>query len=54
VAVGDFVYFTPYVPHQERNPSDSEPVDLLVVRSDNERIAVTLDVVPIAQPESVF
>jgi uncharacterized RmlC-like cupin family protein len=54
VAVGDFVYFTPYVPHQERNPSDSEPVDFLVVRSDNERIAVALDVVPIAQPETVF
>ena len=40
---GDFVYFAPYVPHQEINPDESEPVDFIVVRSDNERIAVELE-----------
>lgn len=54
VAAGDFVYFAPYVPHQERNLSDSETVDFLVVRSDNERIAVALDVAPAEAPETVF
>ncbi len=54
VAAGDFVYFKPYVPHQELNPSDGESVDFLVVRSDNERIVVALDVVPVGQPETVF
>ena len=54
VGVGDLVYFTPYVPHQELNLSDSETVDFLVVRSDNERIAVSLDVTAIDAPETVF
>jgi len=54
VAAGDFVYFAPFVPHQERNPSDVDSVDFLVVRSDNERIVVALDVVPAQEPESVF
>ena len=54
VTAGDFVYFAPYVPHQERNLSDGESVDFLVVRSDNERIVVNLDVAPVDQPEIVF
>src|SRR5712692_1134528 len=51
---GDCVYFTPYVPHQERNLSDSEAVDFLVVRSDNERIAVTVEATPVDRPDTVF
>jgi uncharacterized RmlC-like cupin family protein len=51
VGPGDFVYFTPGVPHQERNLSDSEAVDFVVVRSDNERIAVGLDCTPAEDPE---
>jgi uncharacterized RmlC-like cupin family protein len=54
VGPGDFVYFAPYVPHQELNPGASEAVDFLVVRSDNERIVVTLDIEPVDQPESAF
>jgi uncharacterized RmlC-like cupin family protein len=54
VGPGDFVYFAPYVPHQELNLDASETLDFVVVRSDNEKIAVNLDVVPIDQPESVF
>lgn len=44
VAPGDFAYFTPHVPHQERNLSDSENVEFLVVRSDNERIVVPVEI----------
>jgi len=54
VGPGDFVYFGPYVPHQERNPSGQEPVDFLVVRSDNERLVVTLDIEPAEEPENMF
>ena len=54
VAVGDVVYFSPYVPHQELNLSGSETVEFLVVRSDNEKIVVNLNVTPIEHPETVF
>jgi uncharacterized RmlC-like cupin family protein len=54
VGPGDFVYFAPYVPHQERNPSTGEAVVFLVVRSDNERIVVSLDIEPLEQPEMAF
>ena len=53
VGAGDFVYFSPYVPHQERNVSDNETVEFLVVRSDNEKIAVSLDVALVERPETV-
>jgi uncharacterized RmlC-like cupin family protein len=51
VAAGDFVYFAPHVPHQESNLGARETVEFLVVRSDNERIVVNLDVMPAEQPE---
>ena len=43
VGPGDFIYFTPNVPHQERNLSGADTAEFVVVRSDNERIAVALD-----------
>jgi uncharacterized RmlC-like cupin family protein len=54
VGRGDFVYFAPNVPHQERNLGAIEPADFLVVRSDNERIAVRLDIAPVEHPEKLF
>jgi len=54
VGSGDFVYFAPYVPHQELNLDANETVDFVVVRSDNEKIVVKLDVVPVEQSETVF
>jgi len=53
VGAGDFVYFAPYVPHQERNLSSSQTVEFLVARSDNEKIVVTLDVAVAEHPERV-
>jgi len=52
VSSGDFVYFAPYVPHQEQNIAD-ETLDFVVVRSDKERIAVGLDTAPVENPEHV-
>jgi len=54
VAPGDFVYFAPYVPHQELNPDERETVDFVVVRSDNEKIVVGLEIAPVERPETVF
>src|SRR3989442_425311 len=54
VGRGDFVYFAPFVPHQEFNVDESETVDFVVIRSDNEKIVVKLDVVPVEQAEVVF
>ncbi len=52
MGAGDFVYFAPYVPHQELNVAN-ETLDFVVVRSDNERIAVGLDIAPAGNPERV-
>ena len=55
VGPGDFVYFAPYVPHQELNLDASGTVDFVVVRSDNGGIVVKLDdVVPVEGPETVY
>ena len=51
---GDFAYFTPYVPHQERNLSESEPQVFLVVRSGNEGHVTKLDGETAERPETVF
>ncbi len=54
VGRGDFVYFAPFVPHQEFNVDEREPVDFVVIRSDNEKIVVKLDDRPVEQPEIMF
>ena len=43
LAPGDFAYFTPFVPHQEINPSPNEAAHFVVVRSDKERIAIPIE-----------
>lgn len=54
VGPGDFVYFSPKVPHQEINLDSMQPVDFVVVRSDNSGIRIDLDIEPSAQPETVY
>jgi uncharacterized RmlC-like cupin family protein len=50
---GDFIFVPPYVPHQEINASSDEPLECVVVRSDNEAVVVNLDIEPIERPEEV-
>ena len=50
---GDFIYVPPYVPHQEINASEDEPLSCVLVRSDQEAIVVNLDITPVEQPEAV-
>jgi uncharacterized RmlC-like cupin family protein len=51
---GDYVYFAPFVPHQEFNPDPAAAAEFLVVRSDNERVAVKLDGDIAEKPETVY
>ena len=50
---GDFIFVPPYVPHQEINASADEPLECVVVRSDNEAVVVNLDIEPVEKPEQV-
>jgi uncharacterized RmlC-like cupin family protein len=50
---GDFIYVPPFVPHQEINANPNEPLDCVVVRSDNEAVVVNLDIEPIEKPAEV-
>ena len=40
---GDFVFIPPHVVHWEQNASDTEPVEMVVARSTQEAIVVTVD-----------
>jgi len=40
---GDFIYVPPYVPHQEINASDGEPLSCVLVRSGQDPVVVNLD-----------
>ena len=51
---GDFIFVPPFVPHQEINASSDEPLECVVVRSDNEAVVVNLDIEPIEKPEQVL
>ena len=50
---GDFIYVPPYVPHQEINASSDEPLECVLVRSDNEAVVVNLDIEPVEEPSPV-
>jgi uncharacterized RmlC-like cupin family protein len=52
-APGDFIYIPPYVPHQEINALAQEPLECVVIRSDQTAIVVNLDIEPVEKPESV-
>ena len=51
---GDFIYVPPYVPHQEINASDSEPLSCVLCRSGQEPVVVNLDLPNVEpNPENV-
>jgi uncharacterized RmlC-like cupin family protein len=50
---GDFIYVPPFVPHQEINASQDEPLACVVVRNDQKPIVVNLDIPPAESPEEV-
>ena len=50
---GDFIYVPPWVPHQEINAYDNEPLSCVLVRSGQEPVVVNLDIPTVEQPEEV-
>ena len=49
---GDFIFVPPFVPHQEINASPDEPLECVLVRSDQEAVVVNLDIEPVEKPEA--
>src|SRR6201981_622588 len=50
---GDFIFVPPYVPHQEINASSTEPLECVLVRSDNQAVVVNLDIEAAETPQTV-
>jgi uncharacterized RmlC-like cupin family protein len=50
---GDFIYVPPFVPHQEINARTDEPLECVLVRSDQEPVVVNLEIEPAEPPEEV-
>ena len=50
---GDFIFVPPFVPHQEINACPDEPLECVLVRSDQEPIVVNLDIDAVEEPEEV-
>ena len=50
---GDFIFVPPYVPHQEINALDDEPLECVLTRSGQDPVVVNLDIEGVAQPQSV-
>src|SRR5712692_1780195 len=51
---GDFIYIPPYVPHQEINAREHEPLECVLLRSGQEPVVVNLDIEPIEPPDEVY
>src|SRR5919197_5276107 len=51
---GDFIYVPPFVPHQEINASPDEPLECVLVRSDQQATVVNLDIPAVENPETVY
>jgi uncharacterized RmlC-like cupin family protein len=50
---GDFIYVPPFVPHQEINADPNEPLECVLVRSDNEAVVINLDIEAAERPVEV-
>ena len=50
---GDFIFVPPYVPHQEINASEAEPLECVLVRSGQEPIVVNLEIAAAEKAENV-
>ena len=50
---GDFIFVPPFVPHQEINAAQNEPLECVLVRSGQDPVVVNLDIPVAEQPETV-
>jgi uncharacterized RmlC-like cupin family protein len=51
---GGFVFVPPFVPHQEINALDDEPLECVLARSGQEAVVVNLDLDVAGEPEQVL
>lgn len=52
---GDFIHVPPFVPHREISVDPEQPLDCVLVRSDNEAVVVDIDTIdPVEPPEEVY
>jgi uncharacterized RmlC-like cupin family protein len=52
---GDFIFVPPFVPHQEINADPANPLECVLVRSDDTAVVVNItDVDPVEKPEEVY
>jgi len=50
---GDFIFVPPFVPHQEINAGEGEPLECVLVRSGQEPVVVNLDIPIVDAPATV-
>jgi uncharacterized RmlC-like cupin family protein len=50
---GDFIFIPPFVPHQEINAQTDQPLECVVVRSDQEPVVVNLEIESVESPEEI-
>ncbi len=50
---GDFIFVPPFVPHQEINASESEPLACVLVRSGQDPVVINLDLGAVTEPQTV-
>jgi uncharacterized RmlC-like cupin family protein len=50
---GDFIWVPPFVPHQEINASDDQPLECVLLRSGQDPVVVNLDIPMAEKPEEV-
>jgi uncharacterized RmlC-like cupin family protein len=50
---GGFIYVPPFVPHQEINALDDQPLECVLTRSGQEPIVINLEIDGVAEPEHV-
>lgn len=50
---GDFIFVPPFVPHQEINASEDEPLECVLVRSGQDPVVVNLDIPVVEEPNNL-
>lgn len=50
---GDFIFVPPWLPHQELNASESDVLECVLMRSDQQPVVVNLDIEGVETPEEV-
>ena len=50
---GDFIFVPPWLPHQELNASESDVLECVLMRSDQQPVVVNLDIEGAENPEEI-